>query len=216
MWGAIHTRLQEACIDLWPLEQDCRTLIAEAEIDARHISFAEPNALRWEKIILECHKQRSLNRLAPVLLNRYEDNPMLQLAVEPWIRGNPKESVRMTKEAATTVTDATGIVELTAPATIVVSTPSPPTSNPVATPNRAGRAETEADEPELVPVLVPREFLEKAQQALVATVDSLRKTVSQHEKDLQELIAWREQLSKLSRAEVAVSTGGNESRGEKQ
>lgn len=213
MWEAIHTRLQDACIELWPKEVDCRRLVMDAEIDSRHISFGDPVALRWQFTIDECRKQRSLPRLVPVLLRDYPDNEILQLAISPWRNGvgtKGKTGMEQTP-GSTTVTSEEGVVKLTAPATIVVSTPDAAgsTDSPIA-------AVTAPSEPELVPVLVPKEMVEKAQLALVATIDSLRRDIAQHEKDLQELKAWREQLSKLSRAEVAVLTGGNESQGGKQ
>lgn len=184
-------------------------LVRDAAIDSRHISFAEPNALRWENIILECYNQRSLVQLVPVLLDRYVGNEMLQLAISPWMPGGgehgPKEKKGMGTQGSTTVTSEEGVVKLTAPATIVVSTPDAAgsTGSPIA-------AVTAPSEPELVPVLVPKGMVEKAQLALVATIDSLRRDIAQHEKLIQELVAWREEVSRLSRAEVAVKTGANE------
>lgn len=213
MWLEIHTRLQEICMELFDTAEDCKSLVAEAEIDSSRISFNEPNAFRWQNIIWECSKQRSLDRLTPVLLDRYSNNPILQRAVQPWIRGNPEEKgAKVPKPAKAVIASppevlpATitvpvskeGVIELESPATIVVSNP---------TGGEVGNAEKA---PDLVAVMVPKEMADDAQLILVATVNSLRRTIKEHEKSIEELKQWRFELSRLSRADVAVKTGGNE------
>lgn len=195
MWVTIHTRLQEVCIDLWPTMEDCRALVAEAEIDSSRMMFGEPPALRWESIILQCDRQRSLNQLAPVLLSRYPNNPLLQQVVQPWIRGNPKETTMKRSPSADAPTITTiQPAEAVKPIEAVVYVP----------------LEEAQDQEDMVAVRVPKAYAEAATTALTATIHSLRKTIAAHEKDLQELRDWRAAISNLSREQVAMSTGANE------
>lgn len=172
-------------------------------MDASRMTFDEPPALRWESVILQGDKQRSLDKLAPVLLSRYPNNPNLQEAVAPWIHGNPEEVVdRQGIKSSSSVArygagQAEAIPEQVAPIPVVpliIRQQIPGT----------------AIEVEMVPVLVPRDMQDDATVALLATINSLRRTIAQHEKDIAELVAWRSAISTMSRSEVAERTGGNE------
>lgn len=169
-------------------------LVQESGIDSSRMTFAEPPALFWESVILQCEKQESLRKLVPVLLARYPNNTMLQEAVEPWI--NLPQKVETTKAPA----------KKTVEQTIVVSE----TPTTVTTMSQVKKIPGADVEVEYVPVVVPKEFAEDAAVALIATVNSLKVTVDQLYKDVGELTAWREALSSMSRAEVAVKEGGNE------
>lgn len=190
MWGLQHTKLQKVCIYLWPVPADCRLLVAEAGVDSSRMTFAEPPALFWESVILQCEKQESLRMLVPVLLARYPKNKMLQEAVKPWIdlaEDAPMPETIQKQEM------------------IVAETPTTVTTMSQVKKIPGGDVDAEH-----VPVMVPKEFAEDASVFLVATVNSLKVTVDQLYKDVNELIAWREAISILSRAEVAARTGGNE------
>lgn len=193
MWSSLHTRLQTVCIYLWPVPEDCRMLVADAGVDSSRMSFAEPPALFWESIIVQCEKQESLRTLVPVLLARYPNNKRLQEAVEPWIHLPEHAKVAATVPRADEQT------------MVVAETPTT-----VTTMSQVKKVAGTNVDIEHVPVLVPKEFAEDAAVALIATVNSLKVTVDQLYKDVRELIAWRESISKMSRAEVAVTEGGNE------
>lgn len=190
MWSIQHTELQKVCVYLWPIPAECRLLVAEAGVDSSRMTFAEPPAFFWESVILQCEKQESLRILVPVLLARYPNNKKLQEAVDPWIRLAEGEPVSKIGEGQTMV---------------VAETPTT-----VTTMSQKKKIPGTNVEVEHVPVLVPVEFAEDAAVALVATVNSLKVTVDQMYKDVGELIAWRHAVSTLSRAEVALRTGGNE------
>lgn len=189
---------------LWPVAASCRTLVGEAGVDSSEMTFDEPNALRWESVIRESEKQESLNILTPVLLSKYPKNRRLQEAVEPWIHGNPP--------AVNGATIAKG-VDMAAPAVqaetepVIVTTETPTTITTTIQKKKVPGTNVEV---ELTPVLVPKDQADAASTALLATISSLRLTVAQHERDLEELIKWRQAISTLSRAEVAERTGGNE------
>lgn len=168
-------------------------LVQDAGIDSSRMTFAEPPALFWESIIVQCEKQESLRTLVPVLLARYPNNKLLQEAVEPWIH-LPKHA----QESEVVPKAGEQII-------VVAETPTT-----VTTMSQVKKTPGTEVEVEHVPVLVPREFAEDAAVALIATVNSLRVTVDQLYRDVRELIAWREALSQMSRAEVAVKEGGNE------
>lgn len=156
------------------------------------MTFAEPPALFWESVILQCEKQESLRSLVPVLLARYPKNKMLQEAVGPWINLLEPEGEAMHTENSKTI--------------VVAETPTT-----VTTVNQKKKIPGTAVEVEYGPLLVPKEFAEEASVAVVATMNSLKVTVDQLYKDVGELKSWREAISTMSRAEVAVQEGGNES-----
>lgn len=169
------------------------------------MTFSEPPALFWESVILQCEKQQSLRKLTPVLLSRYPNNDQLIAATAPWINVQtaPPRSLPSSKKAQPKPAD-TPTEPNTPPAEVVVE----PTNVEKAPP-----AELVADpllNIEYVAVTVPKELAAEAQTALVATIRSLKITVDQVYKDVAELVAWRQSISTLSRAEVANSEGGNE------
>lgn len=211
MWAKIHTNLQNVCIQLWPAPSDCRNLVTEAGVDASRVTFDEPPSLRWESVIMQCENQRSLNKLTPVLLARYPNNPELQAAVAPWIRGNPPEASVSTKPngSVTPAGDEKTTVEVVAvsPTTTATISETPGTSTTVVRTVKVPGTEVEV---EMVPVLVPAEYAEAAQVSIVATITSLRQAVADHERIINELLAWRSAISTMSRSETAARTGGNE------
>lgn len=178
-------------------------------MDISQVKFGDPPALRWESVIREGDKQRSLDKLAPVLLKRYANNPQLQLAVSPWIRGNPPEPIveEPLLSGATMLAEPVAPTKPAAPTSVVTETPTTITTTTQVPKVKIPGTSVEI---ELVPVTVPKEFVEEAQIALVATISSLRLTVAQHEQWIKEIMDWRQAISAMSRAEVANRTGANE------
>ena len=56
----------------------------------------------------------------------------------------------------------------------------------------------------LVPVIVPEEFAELAADNTVATIDSLRMVVVQQQRQIDEILAWRLQISQLAVPQMPV------------
>lgn len=191
------------------------------------MTFSEPPALFWESVILQCEKQQSLRKLTPVLLSRYPKNDQLIEAVAPWInvKSAPPRSLPEGKKAMPKAAEPTPPPQASGdPA----APPLPATNAEKAPPaevkagqqpindiggSAAGIDDDGRDPPldiEYVSVTVPKELAAEATTALVATIRSLKITVDQIYKDVAELVAWRQSISTLSRAEVANSEGGNE------
>lgn len=83
--NAVHQKLRDVLAYLWPDVRECRRLVADAHINASHIDWNDPSALRWQSIIDEAEKQNVVSSLVPVLLNEYPQNAQLRDACAEWM-----------------------------------------------------------------------------------------------------------------------------------
>lgn len=215
MWTLAHRKLQEACIYLFPEPRDCRLLLANSGMDISQINFDEPPALRWQSAINEAEKQNTLHKLVPVLLARYPQNPQLKAACAPWEAAEPVSTVPTKEtpvppEATRPRSGTEGLpkgrlphpdgellpdLEDEDPAETTITTQTPTT---VTTTTQRKRSDVK-----LVALEVPAELADAVYEDAVATISSLRMTVSALDKRVNDLEAWRIRISRISSAKIA-------------
>lgn len=174
-WTDELKAIQDAIVWLVPDAGLAKTLCDEAGLNTRFINFEEPPYLRIGRVMVEALKRDMLPQVLAVITSWYSDNIELKSAIQAWEAG--ERATMAIKQAALKIVQPRDVIK------VLVT--------------------EKAKEQMAAPPIVPE--AEMSEQPSEARLYAILKTLEMQQREIEELKAWRQNLSKSPTNTVAAT-----------